>query len=126
MLEELAPSGVIGHIQIGANILIPKPYTGWQREAMERPELLKPKISQLKRGIAKLPNVSLGTMSIKHAAWQTFLSKADSSAADILEQAAAGDSTSSLLRRHATRIEPVVYRHSGSGRRLAWQFMRTG
>lgn len=126
MLEELAPSGVIGHIQVGANILIPKPYTGWQREAMEDPKALKPKISMLKRGIGKLPNVSLGTMSIRQAAWQTFLSKAGSDAADILEAAAGGESISSLLRRHAERIEPLVFEQAATGQRLPWQFMRTG
>jgi radical SAM superfamily enzyme YgiQ (UPF0313 family) len=126
MLEELAPTGIIGHIQVGANVLIPKPYTGWQREGMERPEVLKPKISCLKRGIARLPNVSLGTMSIRQAAWQTFLSKAGSDASDILQAAARGETTSSLLRRYAERIEPVVFEHAPSGRRLPWQFMRTG
>ena len=126
MLEELAPSGVIGHIQVGANILIPKPYTGWQREAMEDPSVLKPKISLLNRGIAKLPNVSLGTMSIRQAAWQTFLSKAGSDAADILESAAHGKSISVLLRQHAERIDPLVFERSPAGDRLRWQFMRTG
>jgi radical SAM superfamily enzyme YgiQ (UPF0313 family) len=126
MLEELAPTGIIGHIQVGANILIPKPYTGWQREGMERPELLKPKIKCLKRGIAGMPNVSIGTMSIRQAVWQTFLSKAGSEAADILEAAADGESTASLLRRYAERIEPVVFEHSVAGVRLPWQFMRTG
>jgi radical SAM superfamily enzyme YgiQ (UPF0313 family) len=125
MLEELAPTGVIGHIQVGANILIPKPYTGWQREGMERPELLKPKIKCLKRGVASLPNVSIGTMSIRQAIWQTFLSKAGSDAADILEAAARGETTAWLLRHYAKRIEPLVFGHAEAGVRLPWQFMKT-
>lgn len=126
MLEELAPTGVIGHIQVGANILIPKPYTGWQREGMARPEELKPKIALLRKRLGRLPNVSLGTMSIRQAVWQTFLSKAGSDASDILEDAARGQTTAMLLRRYADRIEPLVFEHSGTGRRLPWQFMRTG
>ena len=126
MLEELAPTGVIGHIQVGANILIPKPYTGWQREGMARPEELKPKIALLRKSLGRLPNVTLGTMSIRQAVWQTFLSKTGSESADILETAARGDSTSSLLRRYADRIEPLVFEHAVAGKRLAWQFMRTG
>jgi radical SAM superfamily enzyme YgiQ (UPF0313 family) len=126
MLEELAPSGVIGQIQVGANILIPKPYTGWQREAMEPAAALKPKISMLRRGLGELPNVSLGSVSIKQAIWQTFLSKAGSDAADILEVAAAGEPVGSILRRYAGRIEPLVFSPEAAGKRLRWQFLKTG
>ncbi|MDH3254789.1 MAG: B12-binding domain-containing radical SAM protein [Acidobacteriota bacterium] len=126
MLEELAPTGVIGHIHVGANILIPKPYTGWQREAMEAPAKLKPKIALLKRGLGAMPNVSIGAMSIRQAAWQTFLSKSGSDAAEIIEAAARGQTISSLLRRHARVIEPLVYEAAPAGQRLRWQFLRAG
>lgn len=126
MLEELAPTGVIGHIHVGANILIPKPYTGWQREAMEAPERLKPKIALLKRSLGALPNVSLGAMSIRQAAWQTLLSKSGSDAADIIEAAAEGETISSLLRRHASTVESLVYEAAPPGQRLRWQFLRAG
>ena len=126
MLEELAPSGVIGQIHLGCNILIPKPYTGWQRETMAEPAELRPKIAMLRRGAAKLPNVSLGTMSIRQAVWQAYLSKAGSDAADVLMAAAEGKTTSALLRDYRQRIEPVVYRRQPGGQRLRWQFLRAG
>jgi len=124
MLEELAPTGVIGHIQIGANLLIPKPYTGWQRERMEDEKTLKKKISLLKKGASKLPNVSMSTMSIRQAIWQTYITKAGSDAADVLEAAAEGMTLSALLRRYSNRIRPLVFEKAEG--KLRWQFLRTG
>lgn len=122
MLEELAPTGRVGNIHLGVNILIPKPYTGYQRQQMEAAETLEERIRMLKRGVADLPNVSLGSMSIRQAIWQGYISKAGSDAADILESAAAGEGLSSLLRRYEARIRPVVF-EPGRGP-LPWQFMR--
>ncbi len=124
MLEELAPTGVVGHIHLGVNILIPKPYTGWQREAMEEPRVLKEKIARLKKGVAGIPNVSLGTMSIRHAIWQSYLTKAGSEAADVLERAARGQSVSALAREFSERIEAEVFQRKEG--HLRWQFLRTG
>ena len=124
MLEELAPTGVIGHIHLGVNILIPKPYTGYQRETMEDAAVLRRRLTLVRKGIARLPNTSLSTMPIRQAVWQSFITKAGSDAADILEAAAEGMPTSALLRRYADRIEPEVF-HSEPGK-LRWHFLRTG
>jgi len=124
MLEELAPTGVIGHIHLGVNILIPKPYTGYQRETMEEESTLKLKLKRIKKGAAALPNTSLSTMPIRQAIWQTYISKAGSDAADILEAAAAGETIASILRNYADRIEPEVFAR-GDGK-LRWHFLRTG
>ena len=123
MLEELAPTGVIGQIQLGANILIPKPYTGWQRMPIADERSLKEKISLLKKGVAELPNVTLGTMSIRQAQWQTYISRAGSDAAEILVRAARGQHIASILRQHADVIEPEIFRHHDG--HLRWQFLRT-
>lgn len=123
MLEELAPRGVIGHIHLGTNILIPKPYTGWQREPMDGVRSLKEKIALLRKGVARLPNTSLGAMSIRQAMWQTYISKAGSDAAEPLERAARGQHLAALLRDLAPRIEPEVFRPLAGD--LRWHFMRT-
>ncbi len=123
MLEELAPSGVIGRIHLGVNLLIPKPYTGWQREKMEEPTVLKRRIRLLQKGVARLPNVDLGTMSIRQAIWQTYITKAGADAAEALEVAATGKPLAALLRHFSDRIEPEVFARSTG--RLRWQFLRT-
>ena len=124
MLEELAPSGVIGHIHLGVNLLIPKPFTGYQRETMEEESVLRARLKLLKKGVASLPNVSLATMPIRQAVWQSYITKAGSEAADILEAAAAGMPTAELLRRYADRIEPEVFQRPPH--KLRWHFLRTG
>lgn len=125
MLEEAKKTGRIGHIHLGTNILVPKPYTAWQRSPMDDERSLKKKLSILKRGVGQLPNVSMaGAISIRQATWQTYISKAGSDAADALEKLARGAHLSQVIRDHDHQIRPEVFQPiEGSCR---WHFMRTG
>ncbi len=91
---------------------------------MDDARSLKQKLSVLKRGVAKLPNVTLSTMSPRQAVWQTYITRAGSDAADVIERAARGEHLSSLLRDFRDRIHPEVFRPLP--RDLRWHFMRTG
>ncbi len=122
MLEEAAKSGVIGNIHLGVNVLVPKPYTPWQREPMDDERSLKEKLALLRKGVARMPNVSMGSVSVREGIWQTYISKAGSDAADALEAAARGESINSLLHRFAPKIHPEVYRRLEGD--LRWHFMR--
>ncbi len=124
MLEEARKTGVIGHVHLGCNILIPKPYTPWQREAMDDERNLKHKISVLKKGVARLDNVSMGMMSPRQAVWQTYISRAGSDAAEAIERVARGQSLASLLRELEHRIHPEVF--VPFPRELRWHFLRMG
>ena len=122
---EVAPrTGVMPEIQLGVNVLIPKPYTPWQREAMVDEKTLKAKIRRVRRGVGRLPNVSMTAMSPRQAAWQTYLSRAGSDAAEAIERAARGAPLSVLLRDYRDRIHPEVYREFP--RRTRWHFLRMG
>jgi radical SAM superfamily enzyme YgiQ (UPF0313 family) len=123
MLGEAQRTGVIGSIHLGVNILVPKPYTPWQRQPMDGERSLREKIALLKRGVARLPNVSMGSLSIRQALWQTYLSKAGSDAADAIEAAAAGEPLAAVLRRFENRIRPEVFAPIEGD--LRWQFLRT-
>lgn len=124
MLVEARKSGVIGHIHLGANVLVPKPFTPWQREPFDDLSSLKRKISLLRKATLRLPNVSMGSISIRQALWQTYITRAGSEAAEVLERIARGASLASVLRNFSDRIEPEVFqRLEGS---LKWHFMRTG
>ncbi len=122
--EQARTSGVMGHLHLGTNILVPKPYTPWQRHPMAPERELREKIALLQKGVARMPNVSLGPLSIKQAVWQTYISKAGVEAADALERAARGQGLSSLLRDFADRIAPEVFAPLPGD--LRWHFMRTG
>jgi radical SAM superfamily enzyme YgiQ (UPF0313 family) len=124
LLEEAKKTGVIGNVHLGCNVLIPKPYTPWQREPMDDERSLKEKISLLKRGAAKLPNLTLSTMSPRQAIWQTYISRAGSDAAEALVRAARGQHLASLLRDFRDRIEPEVFQPFP--RELRWHFLRMG
>ena len=125
MLEEASRTGVIGHIHLGTNILVPKPYTAWQREPMDEVASLRKKLALLKRGVAGMPNVSLsGGISIRQAIWQTYITKAGSDAADALERAARGEPVAKILRELDERIRPVVFEPVEGVCR--WHFLRAG
>ena len=123
MLEELAPTGVIGNIHLGTNILVPKPYTGYQRQPMEERRSLRDKLTHLKRGVAALPNVTMGSVSYRQAVWQTFISKGGSSAGDAILRVARGESVSAALRREKSAVEQRVFRYLDGD--LPWHFMTT-
>jgi radical SAM superfamily enzyme YgiQ (UPF0313 family) len=124
MLEELPRQGLIGNIHLGVNVLVPKPYTPWQREPMDDEKSLKEKIAILRKGVARMPNVSMGSVSVKQGIWQTYISKAGSDAAEAIEAAARGESINAILHRLAPKIHPEVYsRQEGD---LRWHFMRQG
>ena len=124
MLENAKKTGVIGNVHLGCNILIPKPYTPWQRESMDDERSLKHKISMLKKGVARMPNVTLGMMSPRQAIWQTYISRAGSDAAEAIERAARGQHIASILREFDHRIQPEVFR--SFPRELRWHFLRMG
>ena len=122
MLAEASKTGTIGHIHLGTNVLVPKPYTPWQRHPMDEERSLKAKIALLRKGVARLSNVSLGSMSIREAVWQTYISKAGSDAAEAIELAAGGMPLSGLLRQFAPRIAGEVFQPLEGD--LRWHFMR--
>ena len=124
MLNHARKSGVIGNIHLGCNLLIPKPYTPWQREAVEDERSLQKKLSLLKKGVGQMPNVTLTTMAPRQAIWQTYISRAGSDASEALERAARGQHIASILREFQHRIHPEVFQTFP--RELRWHFLRMG
>jgi len=124
MRDAARRTGVMGHLHLGTNILVPKPYTPWQRRPMDDEGSLRAKIRLLERGVARIPNASLGPMSVRQAVWQTYISKGGPEAADAIEEAAHGEPLSRILRRHAGQIRPEVFEPQQG--ELRWHFLRTG
>lgn len=91
---------------------------------MDEKRNLEHKISELRKGVAKLPNITLSMMSPRQAIWQTYISRAGSDAADAIERAARGQSLASLLREFPERIHPEVFQTFP--RQLRWHFMSAG
>ncbi len=124
MLEEMRPTGRLGQIHLGVNVLVPKPFTPWQREVMENERSLKGKIKALQRGVARLPNVTMSPVSVRRAVWQTYISRAGSDAAEAIEKVARGQTVASVQRELGPRLHKEVFdRLEGS---LRWHFLRAG
>ena len=69
MVEQARKTGVIGQINLGASVLVPKPYTPWQREPFSEKREVSRRLTLLRKGVLRLPNVSLGSVSIRQAVW---------------------------------------------------------
>ena len=124
MIAKARKTGVIGQIQLGASVLVPKPYTPWQREPFGDRRQLEKRLTLLRKGVSRLPNVSLGSVSIRQALWQTYISRAGSQAAPAIERAARGEPLSAVLRSLRDRLGPEVFTRLDGD--LPWHFMKTG
>lgn len=123
-VEEGRRTGVAGQVHLGTNILIPKPYTPWQREPMDEEASLREKVSVLKRGVSRMAGVTMSAMPYRQAVWQTYISRAGSDAAEALEKVARGMSLAAALREYAPRIHPEVFQPFPQD--LRWHFLRMG
>jgi len=65
----------IGRIRVSVNIFIPKPFTPFQYFEPDEKSPLKRKISLLKKGVARIPNVKFEIMSYNSAELQILLSQ---------------------------------------------------
>jgi radical SAM superfamily enzyme YgiQ (UPF0313 family) len=112
-LREIAVSegrrtGHVTELVPSVNAFIPKPHTPYEEESLAEEEDLKQKLSYLQREFERMGGVSFRGMSVSEAVWEAYLAKMDESAADILEEAAAGVPVRRLLKIHAPRIQAVV------------------
>jgi radical SAM superfamily enzyme YgiQ (UPF0313 family) len=100
--------GRVADLVPSVNAFIPKPHTPYEDESLADETELKDKLSYLQREFAKMPNVVFRGMPVGEAVWEAYLAKADESAADVLEEAAAGVPVRRLLKAHKGRIDAVV------------------
>jgi radical SAM superfamily enzyme YgiQ (UPF0313 family) len=100
--------GRVADLVPSVNAFIPKPHTPYEDESLADEAALKEKLAYLQREFAQMPNVVFRGMPVGEAVWESYLAKADESAADVLEEAAAGTPVRRLLKAHRGRIEAVV------------------
>jgi radical SAM superfamily enzyme YgiQ (UPF0313 family) len=100
--------GRVADLIPSVNPFIPKPHTPYENESLADEGELKEKIAYLQAEFARMPNVVFRGMPVGEAVWEAYLAKADESAADVLEEAAAGTPVRRLLKTHRERIAAVV------------------
>lgn len=98
MLNYERGRGRISGLHVGISILVPKPYTPYQRLGMISASEARQRLKLVKKENRKLSNLRLDLPSYRMARWQTFLSRSDTRAFDALKNAAAGQNIADLLR----------------------------
>ena len=107
-VAEGKPFGRVADLVPSVNPFIPKPHTPYEDESLADEAALKEKLAYLQKEFAKIGNVVFRGMPVGEAVWEAYLAKADESAADVLEEAAAGTPVRRLLKTYKSRIDAVV------------------
>lgn len=113
--------GRVGTLLAGFNILVPKPYTPYSREAMVDRQEARRKMEIVEKAAGDIPNLRIDRPSYRQAQWQAFLSRGDVSVFGALEDAASGKSLGGLLASHRQAIDAsTLARVEGPP---VWQFV---
>ncbi|MCG6949985.1 MAG: B12-binding domain-containing radical SAM protein [Acidobacteria bacterium] len=113
--------GHVGTISAGFNVLVPKPYTPYAREAMLDRQEARRRMELVESGVRDISNLRTERPAYREAVWQAFLSRGDVTAFDVLATAASGCSLGQVLKTHRTAIEASALNHFEG--EPAWQFV---
>jgi radical SAM superfamily enzyme YgiQ (UPF0313 family) len=87
MLDHARARGRIGRIVASVNPLVPKPATTYQRQPMERADVIEQKMKRLRGLISDIDNVYFNIKSERHSYYQALLSLGDRRVAPAIEEA---------------------------------------
>jgi radical SAM superfamily enzyme YgiQ (UPF0313 family) len=97
--------GRVGTVHAGFNVLVPKPYTPYAREAMLTRKEMRRRIRLVEDDLAKVANLRLDLPAYRESLWQAYLSRGDCTAFDALETAVSVSSLGELMAAHRQQIE---------------------
>ena len=97
--------GRVGTLHAGFNVLVPKPYTPYSREAMLSRKEARRRMQLVERGVTGVANLRIDRPAYRESLWQAYLSRGDCSAFTALETAASGCSLGELIADHRAEIE---------------------
>ena len=121
----------VANITVSVNPFVPKPWTPFQWDPMERTASLKDKLACLRRRLSAIPNVHLDAESPREAYFQTVLSRGDRRIAGVLRAVheADGDWWSVIRAWQRDGIpgmphpDDYVHRAYGDNERFPWDFI---
>ena len=121
----------VANITVSVNPFVPKPWTPFQWDPMERIPDLKTKLARLRRALSAIPNVQLDAESPREAYFQTLLSRGDRRIAGVLRaiHEAGGDWWGVIRAWQRDGIPGVpppdayVHRRYGDDERFPWDFI---
>ncbi|MCP3953944.1 MAG: radical SAM protein [Desulfobacterales bacterium] len=124
-LESSKKQKKIGTITVSINPFIPKPSTPFQWVGFTQEKILKKRMKNIKNALKKISNVVIKTESIKQAKINSFLSRADRNASDILEAAHKLGWTKAFTN-YKEYIGPIIYDTWNIDFDLPWDIVDTG
>lgn len=113
--------GRVGALLAGFNVLVPKPYTPYSKEAMLSRREAKRRMAVVEAAAADISNLQIDRPSYRQAQWQAYLSRGDISVYGALEDAASGKNLGGLLAAHRSAVDASTL-HAVEGHPI-WQFV---
>jgi len=118
------PFGRAGEIIVSINPFIPKPFTPFQWEPMEKESELKQKLKKIKKALSTVGNIKLKTESLKLSLAQSLLSNGSQKTGDVLIDVLDGKSWRSVLR--SDEAQEVLFTQKDYHKKLPWEFIDSG
>lgn len=122
-LEAGRKRGQLGQIHLSVNPFVPKPFTPFQWAAMATEGELKKKMQQLRSGIGKLPNVSVGFESARAALLQGLLSRGGREIGVLLPELATGVRYPQACRTQKVEWKAVLHAKLPVDTVLPWEIL---
>ncbi|MFZ5570586.1 MAG: radical SAM protein [Thermodesulfobacteriota bacterium] len=126
-LEASRRMGRIGGITVAINPFVPKPFTPFQWAAMDDPKSLRMKSEAIRKGLAKIDNLTVQLESVRQAYTQALFARGDRRLADLLERAVTtGGNWTSILKSWTMEPDFYVLRERALDELLPWDFIDHG
>jgi radical SAM superfamily enzyme YgiQ (UPF0313 family) len=97
--------GRLGTLHAGFNVLVPKPYTPYAREAMLTRKEMRRRMQLVEGRLGGVANLRIGRPAYRESLWQAYLSRGDCATYGALETAASGCSLGELIAMHRAEIQ---------------------
>lgn len=124
MVKTGAPKGYMGSITIHVSPFVPKASTPFQWLPMEEMDMLKEKITWLKKGLAHVGNTFFTHESVKYSVIQGILARGDRRVGDAILRFARGDSFSKVMRESPLNLNFYVHRERNKHELFPWNFIK--
>jgi radical SAM superfamily enzyme YgiQ (UPF0313 family) len=124
MVKTGAPKGFMGSITVHVSPFVPKAFTPFQWLPMEEMDILKDKITWLKKGFANVGNTYFTHESVKYSVIQGILARGDRRVGDAILRFARGDNFSKVMRESLLNLNFYVLRERGKEELFPWDFIK--
>jgi radical SAM superfamily enzyme YgiQ (UPF0313 family) len=111
----------VGSIHAGFNVLVPKPYTPYAREAMITRREARRRLRLVEEELGDVGNIRVERPAYREALWQAFLSRGDWTSFSAIETAATGGSLGEIFSEHRREIEASALNRIEA--KPVWQFI---